>query len=288
MSPKEIEWTLLRLVTCSDVCSAQDAICEFLAFALEDGKNLPLLLPEIEHMLDPGRRLFVHSLKEIPIERLPLYYLFPGCNVIYKEENYSVVSIEEKTVKLRKSSVEQGECCSVELTNKNLSVPRQFFHSNFASWVNSLEVGEVIDVAKPPYTWKRGIISSIARNDNGVQSIRVTYSESQSLPNGLTFSEEKELVVDEFNEKTLNREFLRSNTLSEGLLPFRYVFPQNPLIPTVNRSTSEHPGKAAEVYGLMRASPLFVSMLNAISMNNLWYSVCQCMDDVRLDGRADS
>ena len=83
-----MESVFLRLVTCSDVCDAQDAICEFLAFALEDGKNLPLLLPEIEHMLDPGRCLFVHSLKEIPSEKLPLYYLFPGCSVIYKVENY--------------------------------------------------------------------------------------------------------------------------------------------------------------------------------------------------------
>ena len=285
-----MESVFLRLVTCSDVCDAQDAICEFLAFALEDGKNLPLLLPEIEHMLDPGRCLFVHSLKEIPSEKLPLYYLFPGCTVIYKDENYSVVSIEEKTITIRKSSVDQGECVAVELTNKNLSVPRQFFHTHFASWVNSLVVGEVIDVAvaRPSYTWTRGIISSITRNDNGIQSIRVTYSESQSLPDGLSVSEEKELVIDEFNEKTLNREFLRSNTLSEGLLPFRYVFPQNSLIPAVNRSVSKHTGKAAEVYGLMRAPPLFISMLNAISMNNLWYSVCQCIDDVSVDRRTNS
>ena len=265
-----MESVFLRLVTCSDVCDAQDAICEFLAFALEDGKNLPLLLPEIEHMLDPGRCLFVHSLKEIPSEKLPLYYLFPGCSVMYKDENYSVVSIEESTI--------------------TISVPRQFFHTHFASWVNSLVVGEVIDVAvaRPSYTWTRGIISSITRNDNGIQSIRVTYSESQSLPDGLSVSEEKELVIDEFNEKTLNREFLRSNTLSEGLLPFRYVFPQNSLIPAVNRSVSKHTGKAAEVYGLMRAPPLFISMLNAISMNNLWYSVCQCIDDVPLSRRTNS
>ena len=90
----------------------------------------------------------------------------------------------------------------MELTNKNLSVPRQFFHTHFASWVNSLVVGEVIDVAvaRPSYTWTRGIISSITRNDNGIQSIRVTYSESQSLPDGLSVSEEKELVIDEFND----------------------------------------------------------------------------------------
>ena len=45
---------------------------------------------------------------------------------------------------------------------------------------------------------------------------------------------------------------------------------------------------SAEVYGLMRAPPLFISMLNAISMNNLWYAVCQCVDDVSLSRRTDS
>ena len=81
---------------------------------------------------------------------------------------------------------------------------------------------------------------------------------------------------------------MRCRTPCEGLLPFRYAFPQNKLIPSVNTSIEPHVGLAAASCGLSVVSPLYMMMLNAVTMNNIWYALAQCVDEVVVGPRRDA
>ena len=150
-------------------------------------------------------------------------------------------------------------------------------------------MGEVVDIAitKPSSSiWHRGLIRSITRDGYRVKSLEVVYYDSYA--SDLAPPEEHTVHIDEFNENTLNREFLRCRTPCEGLLPFRYAFPQNKLIPSVNTSIEPHVGLAAASCGLSVVSPLYMMMLNAVTMNNIWYALAQCVDEVVVGPRRDT
>ena len=258
-----------------------DAICEFIVFASENSRLFSILLTQIEHMLDPGYRLYVQSLESIPSEQLPLYYLFPGSRINYKNNEHVVVSVSRKSICLRPIEAKIADSFSVELNSRHLSVPRAMFHSNYTAWVNSLQVGEVVDIAitKPTSSiWRRGLIQSITRKSGRVNSLQVVYYDSYSTD--ISPPEEHSIRIVEFNENTLNREFLKCRTPCEGLLPFRYIFPQNKLMLPFNNSTQDHPGTAAALYGSVFVSPLYIMMVNAVAMNNVWYAMAQCVDEV--------
>lgn len=266
-----------------------DTACEFIERASENSRFFSTLLTQIEHMLDPGCRLYVQSLESIPNDKLPLYYLFPGARIRYKDEEYVTVSVSRKSICLRRSGADNADSFSVELNSRHLSVPRDLFHSNYSAWVNALQVGEVVDIAitKPSSSiWHRGLIRSITRDGHRVKSLEVVYYDSYAPD--LAPPEEHTVHIDEFNENTLNREFLRCRTPCEGLLPFRYAFPQNKLIPSVNTSIEPHVGLAAAACGLSIVSPLYMMMVNAVTMNNIWYALAQCVDEVVVWPRRDA
>ena len=223
----------------SDICSVFAIICDLCSYTMENEENSEFWIHILEKLLDPVKRAYLSAVPYIDDEDLPRYYLFVGSVVLYKDKEYVVCEINPRNISLIKNN-ENSKAKQVSLMDKHLSIPQDFFQRNFQSWIDSLSIGEIVDVAVKEHgtvKWKRGIIvdrKQSTRLEALVISINSLASSYQNYGHSNVFS----VTLQQFSPLVINRAFLRSCNDSTPLVkPLRYNYTHNLLFFQPNTSS---------------------------------------------------
>ena len=171
---------------------------------------------------------------------------------------------------------------AVNIRDRRLSIPHEFFLIHFNYWLNSLSVGEIVDIALKEHNktvWKRGLIMSIEQTKK-LEVIRVGVRMSASSYQQNDQSNVDIISITEFSPRVINRAFLFSvNDATPLLEPLRYTYTHNILFfrPNICRSLDRCScGYDCEA----RVSSLYIDVLETITSRNILHSLMENIEPV--------
>ena len=257
-----------------------EIICDLCSYTIENGENSEFWIHILEKLLDPVKRAYLSAIPYIDDEDLPRYYLFVGSVVLYKDKEYVVCEINPKSISLIKNT-ENSKMKQVSLMDKHLSIPQDFFKRNFLSWIDSLSIGEIVDVAVKEHgttKWKRGVIVD-RKQSTYLEALVININSMASSYQNYDHSDMFSVTIRQFSPLVINRAFLRSCNDSTPLVkPLRYNYTHNLLFFQPNIAESAHNGCYIEFDCEAILSPLFVDVLNQVTWHNIWFSLSTLFD----------
>ena len=260
------------------------SICDIMLFTLNNPDNELFWINQLEKLLDPVKRAYLSDIPCVKEEDLPRYYLFNGSTVMFKEKEYVVCSVNHKSISIQEKSSQDGKTKAVGIMDRRLSIPYPSFRIHFNYWLNSLSVGEIVDIAVKEHNktvWKRGLIMSIEQTTK-LEVIRVGVRMSASSYQQNDQSNVDIISITEFSPRVINRAFLFSvNDATPLLEPLRFTYTHNLLFfrPNICRSLDRCScGYDCEA----RVSSLYIDVLETITSRNILHSLMENIEPVLL------